>query len=60
MRKGASTTIKSSRSAATPDALLALARYFRTLRFETATYVQPADGLLRGIRNIYLIFQLYL
>ena len=30
------------------------------LCFETATYVQPADGLLRRIRNIYLIFRLYL
>ena len=30
------------------------------LCFETATYVQPADELLRSLRNIYLIFQLYL
>jgi hypothetical protein len=30
------------------------------LCFEIATYVQPADGLALCIRNIYLIFQLYL
>ena len=30
------------------------------LCFEIATYVQPADGLLRRMRHIYLIFQLYL